>query len=375
MAILMSLFSPLRLHALLLALLLMPGMVQAERIKDVADVEGIRSNALVGYGIVVGLNGTGDNSTNAPFSVYSILSILERMGISLRDKVNFASVKPKNIAAVMVTASLPPFARPGQKLDVNVSSVGDAKSLRGGNLLVTPLLGGDGKVYAIAEGSISIGGFTAGGKGTNVVKGHPTAGRIPNGANIEKAAPDTLQNDQKSIVLNLRNADFTTARRMADAINRTLGDRAAHALNAGSIEVLNPKSDAVSLIAQLEAIDVITDHPAVVVIDEKTGTIVMGSEVRIDTVAVAHGNISVSVTESPQVSQPKPFAGGNTTTVERTDVQVDEEEAKLVVLPKKVSLSDLVQALNTVGATPNDLIAVLQAIKAAGALHAELRVL
>ncbi|MDQ6986512.1 MAG: flagellar basal body P-ring protein FlgI [Mariprofundaceae bacterium] len=375
MAVLMRFFSPLLLRSLLLILLLIPGITQAERIKNVADVEGIRSNALIGYGIVAGLNGTGDNSTNAPFSVYSILSMLERMGISLRDKVNFASVKPKNIAAVMITASLPPFARPGQNLDVNISSVGDAKSLRGGTLLVAPLLGGNGEIYAIAQGSITIGGFTAEGKGASIVKGHPTSGRIPNGARIEKSAPDTLQNDQAHIILNLRQPDFTTARRMTDAINSTLGKDMARALNAGSVEVRNPTADAVSLIARLESIDVTTDHPAVVVIDEKTGTIVMGSEVRIDTVAVAHGNISVSVTENPQVSQPGAFAGGKTTTVDRTDLQVEEAEAKLVVLPKKVSLSDLVEALNAVGATPSDLIAVLQAIKAAGALHAELRVL
>ncbi|MDX8392197.1 MAG: flagellar basal body P-ring protein FlgI [Mariprofundaceae bacterium] len=361
--------------SLLLILLMLPGLAQAERIKNVADVDGIRSNALIGYGIVVGLNGTGDNATGAPFSVYSIMSMLERMGVSLRDKVNVASMKPKNIAAVMITAELLPFARPGQLLDINISSIGDAKSLRGGNLLVSPLLGGDGKIYAIAQGSITMGGFTAGGKGGDVTKGHPTAGRIPNGARIEKSAPDTLKNDQAHITLNLRYPDFTTAQRMTKAINRTLGDGAAHALNAGSIEVANPAGNAVDLIAKLEAIDVTTDHPAIVVMDEKTGTIVMGSEVRIDTVAVAHGNISVSITENPQVSQPKAFAGGNTATVDRTDVQVEEEEAKLVVLPKKVSLSDLVQALNAVGATPTDLIAVLQAIKAAGALHAELKVL
>jgi len=362
-------------RALFLALLMLPSLAQAERIKDVADVEGIRSNALIGYGIVVGLNGTGDNPTSAPFSVYSIMSMLERMGVSLRDKVSVASMKPKNIAAVMVTADLPPFARPGQMLDVNISSIGDSKSLRGGTLLVAPLLGGDGKVYAIAQGSLTVGGFTASGKGKDVVKNHPTAGRIPNGAHIEAASPDTLKMDQERIVLNLRQADFTTARRMVTAINNSLGEGSAQALNSGSIAVKNSSGNAVDLISRLEAIEVTTDHPAVVVIDEKTGTIVMGSEVRIDTVAVAHGNISVSVTESPQVSQPKAFGAGTTATVDRSDVKVDEESAQLVVLPKKVSLSDLVTALNAVGATPSDLIAVLQAIKAAGALHAELRVL
>ncbi len=363
--------------ALFLVLFMLPAAGTAERIKDIADVEGVRDNALIGYGLVVGLNGTGDNSTNARFSVFSILSMLERLGVSLRGNkdLSLSSTKPKNIAAVMVTATLPPFARPGQKLDINVSSLGDAKSLRGGTLLVTPLLGGDSQIYAMAQGSISIGGFTADGKGASLVKNHPTAGRIPNGANIEKSAPDALHNDQDKIILNLRQADFTTAKRMVSAINAHFGDGMAHALNAGSVTVENPASDAVSLIAELEGITLTTDHPAVVVMDERTGTIVMGSEVRIDTVAVAHGNISVSVTETPQVSQPNAFAGGTTTTVDRTDVQVDEEKAKLVVLPKKVSLSDLVSALNSVGATPSDLIAVLQAIKAAGALHAELRVL
>jgi len=309
--------------------------------------------------------------------VFSILSMLERLGVSLRGNkdLSLSSTKPKNIAAVMVTATLPPFARPGQKLDVTVSSLGDAKSLRGGMLLVTPLLGGDGQIYAMAQGSISIGGFTATGKGSKTTKGHPTAGRIPNGANIEKAAPDALHNNQEKITLNLRTADFTTAKNMVKAINAHFGEGMARALNAGSVQVENPTGDAVSLISELEPINLATDHPAVVVMDERTGTIVMGSEVRIDTVAVAHGNISVSVTEAPQVSQPNAFAGGTTTTVNRTDVQVDEGKAKLVVLPKKVSLSDLVAALNSVGATPSDLIAVLQAIKAAGALHAELRVL
>ena len=365
------------LLALTLAVMMLTPAARAERIKDLADIEGVRDNALIGYGLVVGLNGTGDNSTNARFSVFSILSMLERLGVSLRDNkdLSLASTKPKNIAAVMVTATLPPFARPGQKLDVTVSSLGDAKSLRGGTLLVTPLLGGDGKIYAMAQGSISIGGFTAGGKASKVTKGHPTSGRIPNGANIERAAPEGLNNAQDHVTLNLRNPDFVTAKRMVDAINAHFGGPMARALNAGSIRVENPTSDAVSLIAELENIELTTDHPATVVVDERTGTIVMGSEVRIDTVAVAHGNISVSVTEAPQVSQPNAFAGGNTTTVDRTDVNVKEAKAKLVVLPRQVSLSKLVNALNAVGATPSDLIAVLQAIKAAGALHAELKVL
>ncbi len=355
------------------ALSLMPGSLHAERIKDLADIEGVRSNALIGYGIVVGLNGTGDSGTSAPFTVNSIASMLERLGVNVR--ADLAKMKPKNVAAVMVTAELPPFARPGQQIDVNVASIGDAKSLRGGTLLVTPLLGGDRKVYAVAQGTLSVGGFAESGNAAKATKNHPTSGRIPNGARVEAAAPRGLSADQPSIVLTLRNPDFTTAKNMQDAINRALGVKAAKALDPGTIEVRNINGNAVELAARLEGIDVAIDHPAVVLVDERTGTIVMGQEVTIDTVAVAHGNISVNITESPQVSQPNPFGEGRTTTVDRTSVNVKEDQSKLVVLPRQVTLSSLVSALNAVGATPSDLIAVLQAIKAAGALHAELRTL
>jgi len=373
MAILIRLLLP---FALLL--LLVPMMAQADRIKDIADVEGVRDNNLLGYGLVVGLNGTGDNSTNARFSVFSILSMLERLGVSLRGNkdLNLSSTKPKNIAAVMVTATLPSFARPGQKLDITVSSLGDAKSLRGGTLLITPLLAGNGKTYAIAQGSVLIGGFTASGKGASTVKNHPTSGRIPNGATIERPAPAGITAGQKRVILTLRDPDFSTAIRIQDAINVHMqSGHIAKVLDGGTIAVDNRDGNAMELIARLESIQVTPDHRAVVVVDERTGTIVMGQEVRIDTVAVAHGNLSVTVTESPQVSQPEPFSSGQTTTVERTDLQVKEGKAKLVMLPRQVSLTKLVAALNAVGATPGDLIAVLQAIKAAGALHAELRVL
>jgi len=367
-----------RLLSLALLFFLVPAMAQAERVKDITDVEGVRDNNLIGYGLVVGLNGTGDNSTNARFSVFSILSMLERLGVSLRGNkdLNLSSTKPKNIAAVMVTAKLPSFSRPGKKLDITVSSLGDAKSLRGGTLLITPLLAGNGNVYAIAQGPVLIGGFTASGKGASTVKNHPTAGRIPNGATVERRAPTGLTDGQKKIILTLRDPDFSTAVNIQDAINEHMGGRQmAHALDGGTIEIHNPDGHAMELIVQLGKIQVTPDHRAVVVMDERTGTIVMGQEVRIDTVAVAHGNLSVTVTESPQVSQPEPFSGGKTTTVDRTDLQVEEGKAKLVMLPRQVSLSKLVSALNAVGATPGDLIAVLQAIKAAGALHAELRVL
>jgi len=359
--------------SLLLALLIaaLPMQTQAERIKDLADIEGVRGNALVGYGLVVGLNGTGDSSTSSPFTVSSITALLERLGVNVR--ANLSQMKPKNIAAVMVTAELPAFARPGAQIDVTVSSIGDAKSLRGGTLLVTPLLGGNGRPYAVAQGGISIGGFAIAGKGASTTKGHPTAGRIPNGARVEKAAPRGFSPGQDHITLTLHNPDFTTAGNMQNAINDKLGKGMANAIDGGTVKVWNPQGNAVALIGKIEQIDVAIDHPAVVILDERTGTIVMGQEVRIDTVAVAHGNITVNVTENPQVSQPNAFAGGQTTTVDRSSVNVKEDKAKLVVLPKQVSLSKLVSALNAVGATPSDLMAVLQAIKAAGALHAELR--
>ncbi|ATX78614.1 flagellar P-ring protein precursor FlgI [Mariprofundus aestuarium] len=368
-----KLFTALFMASLLLVGFFASSAAYAERIKDLATIQGVRSNELIGYGLVVGLNGTGDSSNSSPYTISSINAMLERFGINVRSKI--ATMKPKNIAAVMITATLPPFARPGQKLDVTVSSMGDSKSLRGGTLLLTPLLAGNNQVYAVAQGALSVGGFTAGGNAASKTVGHPTVGRIPNGANIERAAPTGMRSGQDKVTLQLNNPDFSTIKRMRDAINANFGADMARTVDAGTIEVWNPEADAIELIARLEQIELTTDHRAVVVMDERTGTIVMGQEVRIDTVAVAHGSISVTVTESPQVSQPNAFAGGETTTVDRTDVQIEEEAAQLVVLPRQVSLSTLVTALNAVGATPSDLIAVLQAIKAAGALHAELRVI
>ena len=357
----------------LMVSLFTPYAAQAERIKDLASVQGVRSNDLLGYGLVVGLNGTGDSSNSSPYTISSINAMLERFGINVRSKI--ATMKPKNIAAVMITATLPAFARPGQKLDITVSSMGDAKSLRGGTLLLAPLLAGNNQVYAVAQGPLSVGGFTASGNASTKTVNHPTVARIPNGANIERAAPTTMRSGQEKITLILNNPDFSTMKRMRDAINASFGADMARTIDAGSIEVWNPEGDAIELVARLEQIELTTDHRAIVVIDERTGTIVMGQEVRIDTVAVAHGSISVTVTESPLVSQPNAFAGGETAIVDRTDVRIEEEAAQLVVLPRQVSLSALVAALNAVGATPSDLISVLQAIKAAGALHAELRVI
>ncbi len=346
---------------------------QAERIKDLADIQGVRANALIGYGIVVGLNGTGDSSNSSPFTISSITAMLERFGVNVRADIK--KMKPKNIAAVIVTAELPPFARPGQQLDVTISSLGDSKSLRGGTLLITPLLGGDGQAYAVAQGGLSVGGFAITGAAGNSVKNHPTVGKIPNGARIEKAAPRGLQAGQDKITVMLRTPDFTTVQRMKKVINAAMGKGMAKALDAGTIEVWNPSGDAIALIAELEQLQLRTDTPAIVVVDERTGTIVMGQGVTIETVAVSHGNISVSVVESADVSQPFAFSNGSTTSTPSTNVNVQEDEAQLVVLPRQVSLASLVSALNAVGATPSDLIAVLQAIKAAGALHAELRVL
>jgi len=346
---------------------------QAERIKDIASVEGVRGNALIGYGLVVGLNGTGDTSNSSPFTINSVASMLENFGVNVR--ADITKVKPENIAAVMVTAELPAFARPGQQLDVTVSSMGDASSLRGGTLLITPLLGGDKQVYSVAQGSLSVGGFSLGGKTATVTKGHPTVGRIPNGGRIERAAPRGMNSAQNKVILTLKRADFTTVRRMQEAINKKFAQPVARAVDAATVEVINFENNAIMLMADLEQIELTTDHRAIVVIDERTGTIVMGKEVTIDMVAVAHGSIQVSVGENPQVSQPNAFSGGNTTTVDSTTVDVTEEKAKLVVLPKTATLSSLVAALNAVGATPSDMIAVLQAIKAAGALHADLKVI
>lgn len=347
--------------------------VLAERIKDVANVEGVHANALIGYGLVVGLDQTGDTYNSSPFTINSIVAMLQRFGINVQTELS--QMKPENVAAVMVTAELPPFARPGQQLDITVSSMGNATSLRGGTLLITPLVGGDGKVYAVAQGAVSLGGFSISGQNASQSKNHPTAGKIPNGGSVERAAPNILRDNQAQIILDLRQPDFNTAENMQDAINAQLGPGTARAVDAGTVEVKNTMGNAVELLARVEPINITTDHPAIVVIDERTGTIVMGQDVRIDTVAVAHGNISVSITNNPQVSQPGPFSSGQTTTVHTTNLQVKEQKAKLIVLHRMVSLSDLVSALNAVGATPSDLIAVLQAIKAAGALHAELKII
>ena len=352
-----------------LGLLWLLGTAQAARLKDLITVEGVRSNPLVGYGIVVGLKGTGDGD-QTKFTVQSIVSMLERFGI----RVPRAQVKLKNAAAVMVTAELPPFVRPGQRIDVLVSSIGDAKSLQGGTLLLTPLRGPDGRVYALAQGPVSIGGFGAAGAGAAVQVNHPTVGRVPNGAIVERTVPVNL-NGKEALTLSFRQNDFTTVSRAVSVINAYLRGPFARALDGRTVHLVVPpayRGRVVALLAEVGNLEVEPDVPARVVIDERTGTVVIGENVRVSRVAIAHGNLSVEIRETPEVVQPQPLAPGETVVVPRTEVEAKEEKARVVVLEEGASIGELVRALNAVGATPRDLIAVLQAIKAAGALQAEL---
>jgi flagellar P-ring protein precursor FlgI len=359
------------------ALMLLPATLSAQsRIKDIADVEGVRDNVLVGYSLVVGLDGTGDTINNSPFTEQSLIGMLERLGVNVRG----TQMKTKNVAAVMVTANLPPFGATGTRIDVNVSTMGDAKNLKGGTLLVTPLMGADGEVHAVAQGAVAVSGFTAQGQGANVTRGVPTSGRISGGAIIEKETGFALA-DLPYLRLSLKNPDFTTASRMAQAINGALGPNSARAIDPSSVMVQlteQRRGDLVALITQLEQLRVTPDQPAKVVIDEASGTIVMGENVRISTVAIAQGALTIRVTETPQVSQPGAFApeGAETTVVPRTDIQVDDSSGKkLAVMPEGVTLRDLVSSLNALGIGPRDMITILQAIKAAGALQAEIEVL
>jgi flagellar P-ring protein precursor FlgI len=347
----------------------------SSRIKDIAVFEGVRDNLLVGYGLVVGLNGTGDTISDGHFTKQSLLAMLERLGV----KPTQAGLSSKNVAAVMVTAVLPPFARQGSRIDVTVSALGDTSSLLGGTLLVTPILGADGEVYAVAQGQVAIGGFSAGGAAQTVTKGVPTSARIASGAIVEREVDFEL-GSMKSVNISLRNPDFTTARRMSDAINAFLGTAAAHPSDPGTVLLGVPQSyrnNVVGLLTDIEQLRIEPDQLARLVIDEQSGTIVMGDNVRISTVAIAQGNLTIRITETPQVSQPGPFAQvGATTVVPRTDVQVQEDsESRLAVVEQGVTLRELVNGLNTLGIGPRDLITILQAIKAAGALQAEIRVM
>jgi flagellar P-ring protein FlgI len=343
---------------------------QTLRLKDIAKIEGERSNQLVGYGLVVGLDGTGDTQ-QALFTVQSVANMLQKFGITVATN----KMKVKNVAAVMITASLPPFVRPGSKIDVLVSSLGDAKSLQGGTLLQTPLQAADGSVYAVAQGSLSIGGFTAGGGGSSVTKNHPTAGRIPDGAIVEREVAATLS-DGKSINVLLSNPDFATAASISKAINDKLGAGTASALDAATVRVaIGDPQNLVSLIADIGELTVTQSTIAKVVVNERTGTVIIGSSVRLSPVALSHGNLSVEITTENQVSQPAPVSTGKTAVVQQKTVQATEQNQNLMVLNAGSTLEDLVRGLNELKVTPRDIIAILQALKEAGALHAELEII
>lgn len=358
--------------AAMLLLQLLPAQATS-RIKDLANIEGVRQNQLIGYGLVVGLNGTGDTLNNIPFTKQSLQAMLERLGVNVRG----AQMRTGNVAAVMVTANLPAFGTQGTRIDVTVSALGDSKSLQGGTLLVTPLLGADGNVYAVGQGSVAIGGFEAEGQAAKIVRGVPTVGRIANGAIIEREI-DFQLNRLQQVRLALRNSDFTTAKRIAAAINDYIGTPTAEPLDASTVQLTLPgKSDTnmVALLTEIEQLQVEPDLAAKIIIDERSGVIVMGRDVRVSTVAVAQGNLTVTISESPQVSQPAPFSEGRTRVVPRTNVRASEDGSKLALVKEGVSLQQLVDGLNALGIGPRDLITILQAIKAAGALQADIEVM
>ena len=341
------------------------------RIKDIAKVQGVRANQLVGYGLVMGLNGTGDSNKTLEV-LQSVTNMLRRFGVT----VDQASLKTKNVAAVMVTATLPPFVREGDTIDVTVSSMGDAKSIQGGTLIQTPLQAGNGEVYAVAQGAVSTGGFTAGNGGNTRQKNFPTVGLTPNGAIVERTVEDDLGKDG-TISLSLAQPDFTTAARIAQTINGRYAGSAT-AANPGRVDIHIPphfRGNLVSFIAGLEELPIMPDNIAKVVVNERTGTIVMGGDVSVDSIAIAQGGISISIETEEDVSQPTPFSVGSTVVTKNSSADVTEERANTIVLDATANVSDIVGALNTVGATPRDIISILRAIKAAGALHAELEII
>jgi flagellar P-ring protein precursor FlgI len=343
------------------------------RIKDIADVEGVRDNKLVGYGLVVGLNGTGDRLSSAVFTRQSLIGMLERLGVNTRDQEN--RLETKNVAAVMVTANLPPFSRQGTRIDISVSALGDATNLTGGMLLVTPLLGADGEVYAVGQGAVATGAISARGAAQSITRGVPTSGRIANGAIIERENPFVFASTPM-VRLSLRNPDLTTARRVAEAVNRFARGPAARAIDPATVQVVLGGQDPVAFITAIEQLRVQPDTIARVVIDEAQGIIVMGADVRVSTVAIAQGNLTIRITETPQVSQPNAFGQGETVVVPRTNIEVQENGTRrLGILQGGVTLQTLVNALNSLGVGPRDMISILQAIKAAGALQAELEVM
>src|SRR6266849_4014670 len=359
--------------ALLALALSVVSATATSRIKDLVSIEGVRQNQLIGYGLVVGLNGTGDTLNNVPFTKQSLTAMLERLGVNVRG----ATIRTGNVAAVMVTANLPAFGTQGTRIDITVSALGDSKSLQGGTLLVTPLLGAEGNVYAVAQGSVAIGGFQAEGEAAKIVRGVPTVGRIANGAIIEREIEFAL-NRLPNVRLALRNADFTTAKRIAAAVNDFLGVKTAEPIDPSTVQLAIPaefKGNVVAFLTEIEQLQVDPDLAARIVIDERSGIIVMGRDVRVATVAVAQGNLTVTISESRQVSQPNPLSRGRTVVTPRTSVGVSEDGSKLAVVKDGVSLQQLVDGLNGLGIGPRDLIGILQAIKATGAIQADIEVM
>jgi flagellar P-ring protein FlgI len=359
--------------------LLLAGInAEAARVKDLAQLHGVRNNQLLGYGLVSGLNGTGDDMKKSVFTLQAIYNMMTRQGITINpDNIN--DIKVKNVAAVMVTASLPPFAKSGSTLDIQVSSMGDSKSLAGGTLLMTPLVGPDGNVYAVAQGPLTLGAFSFGGKAAEVQKNHPTVGRIAGGAIIERSIPVSLGGDG-TLQYQIRDADFTTASNMAESINNSFGPGTAFPDSPGTIKVTIPetyKERLIDFIAAVEVLDVNADTTAKVVVNERTGTIVMGKDIRLSTVAVSHGNLSLIIRDDYNVSQPNPLGEGETVVTPQTNISVIEEDGQLVLLDMQegVSIGEIANALNAIGATPRDLIAIFQAIKASGSLYGELIIL
>lgn len=347
------------------------------RIKDIVAIEGVRDNLLVGYGLVVGLNGSGDTLANAPFTTQSLVGMLERLGVNTRNDID--SLNTANVAAVMVTSTLPAFARQGSRIDISVSALGDATSLRGGTLLVTPMLGADGEVYSVAQGPLVVEGFSAQGNAQTIIKGVPTTARIPSGAIVEREIMFDLA-ALTQVHLNLRNPDFTTSQRIAQSINGLLGNGSASVLDPATVRVKVPTAFAgntIGMLTEIEQLEVVPDQVARVVIAEHSGVIVMGQDVKISTVAIAQGNLTIRITETPQVSQPNAFATqGTTTTVDRSNIEIDEDSDKrLAVLDPGITLQELVNGLNALGIGPRDMISILQTIKAAGALQAEIEVI
>ncbi|CBL44834.1 Flagellar P-ring protein [gamma proteobacterium HdN1] len=359
----------------IVCVLLMSGMAHADRLKDIVDIQGVRENQLIGYGLVVGLNGTGDKTSQTPFTVQTFKNMMAQFGISVPPNLE---PKLKNVAAVSVNANLPAFAKPGQKIDITVSSLGNATSLRGGTLLMTPLKGADGRVYAVAQGELVVGGFGAeGADGSKITVNVPSAGRIPSGATVEVASPNPFQTGN-TLTFNLRNPDFTTARRITDSINQMLGQGTAKSLDGASIQVAAPAdpSQKVMFLSVLENLEISPGEPsAKVIINSRTGTIVIGSAVKVFPAAISHGNLTVTISENTQVSQPNALGGGATVVAPQSQVDATQENNRMFLFEAGTTLDDIVRAVNRVGVAPGDLMAILEALKQAGALRAELIVI